>query len=85
MPGLALGQHFLRFNELASHMHHARQPLHARLQRQGVIACVIIGHYIAAITFQQAQWYFLRTAVQMSWNPQRRYNISVLLLLPLTA
>lgn len=32
-----------------------------RLQRQSVIACVIIGHQIAAIITQQAQRHLLRT------------------------
>lgn len=49
--GLALGLHFLCFEKFAPRMGHAR---HARLQRQRVIACVIISHHIAAITFQQA-------------------------------
>ncbi|MNR00583.1 hypothetical protein D3C85_1163600 [compost metagenome] len=43
-------------------MGHARQTLHARLQRQRVIAGVIIGHDVATITFQQTQRHVLRTA-----------------------
>ncbi len=43
-------------------MHHARQALGTRLQRQCVVTGVIDIHHVAAIALQQAQRYLLRAA-----------------------
>ncbi|CAG8867994.1 hypothetical protein PS627_04418 [Pseudomonas fluorescens] len=43
-------------------MGHARQALHARLQRQRVVTRIVVGHHVATITFQQAQRHVLRAA-----------------------
>ena len=61
-PGLTLGLHFLRIDELTSRMCPAAQTLDTWLRAQGVIAGVIVGHQVAAIIGKQAQRHLLRSA-----------------------
>lgn len=48
--GFPLGLQFLRVHELAACMGHARCKSHSWLQRQRVIACVVVGHDTATVT-----------------------------------
>ena len=61
-PGLALGLHLLRLDELAPRVGPAAQTLDASLEGHGVVAGVVVGHQVAAIAVEQAQRHVLRAA-----------------------
>ena len=59
---LGLGLHFLRFDELAPRMRPAAEAFDAFLRGHSVVAGIVVGHQVAAITIEQAQRHFLRAA-----------------------